>query len=319
MERLTVIGSGTMGHSIALNAAWAGIQVIMYGIDKPDIDRGLSAIESKLKVLCENGLITTLECEETLKRILTSTSLDEAIGTATFIIETIPEDLQLKNNLFLELDRKCHADVILASNTSGLSITKISEGVLNTKRIMITHFWNPAHLIPLVEVFRTTATEDKYFERAIAMLNLMGKKTIEVKKEVPGLIGNRLQFALLREAQYLLEHGIASKEDIDHAVTYSIGRRLSVSGPLMSADMGGLDVFESVSAYLFKDLSNAGYSSGIKHLVDKNNLGCKTGKGYYTWNDDQSLTMNKKREQELIRLLKEDRRQNALTENKKSN
>lgn len=318
MERLTVIGSGTMGHSIALSAAWAGMQVKMYGTDQQDIDRGLSGIKNKIKVLRDSDLINEAAVEEILSRIESGRNLDEAIEGASFIIETIPEDLHLKKTLFLELDKKCHPDVILASNTSGLSISQISEGVLNPGRILITHFWNPAHLIPLVEVLRTSVTADQYFERAIAMLNVMGKKAIEVKKEVPGLVGNRLQFALLREAQYLLEQGIASREDIDSAVTFGIGRRLSVTGPLISADMGGLDVFESVSDYLFKDLSNARYSSGIKQLVGENNLGTKSGQGYYTWGEDQSFALNKRREVELIRLLREDKKQNDFKNSHKS-
>ena len=136
----------------------------------------------------------------------------------------------------------------------------------------------------------------------------MHKKPIEVKREVPGLVGNRLQFALFREAQYLLEEGIASKEDIDAAVTYSIGRRLPVTGPLLSADMGGLDVFASISDYLFDDLSKSDRSfPTLKKLVEQKKLGNKTAEGYYEWDKDFSTRVNQAREKELIRYLKQDR------------
>lgn len=171
----------------------------------------------------------------------------------------------------------------------------------------MTHFWNPAHLIPLVEVVRGEKTGDEAVERSFQLLKQMKKKPIEVKKEIPGFVGNRLQYALFREAQYLLEEGIASKEDIDDAVTYGIGRRLPVSGPLMTADMGGLDVFSAISDYLFQHLSSAEESLPIlKKLVEEQKLGDKSGEGYYKWDEDFSKQYNQKREEELIRFLKKD-------------
>ena len=307
MERLTVIGCGTMGHSIALNAAWVGIQVKMYGLDAADIKTGFSGITDKLNTLLHNSLISNEQQSQIFDRISGSNSLSEVVEGATFIIECIPEVLELKNDLFKKLDEMCSKDVILATNTSGLSPSRIASNLKYPERTLATHFWNPAHLIPLVEVLRTEFTDDKTFNRAIDMLKLMKKKPIEVKKEVPGLVGNRLQFALFREAQYLLEQGIASKEDIDAAVTYSIGRRLPVTGPLLSADMGGLDVFASISDYLFKDLSNADQSSEkLKGLVAQGHFGQKNGEGFYQWDSRFSEEMNQKREEQLIRFLKED-------------
>lgn len=296
-----------MGHSIALNAAWAGMRVKMYGVDTNDVQNGISGVSDKLKTLLKNDLITRDQEDQILNRITGTDSLSEAIDGATFIIECIPEVLELKNDLFKKLDEMCGEEVILATNTSGLSPSRIALNLKHPERTLATHFWNPAHLIPLVEVLRAEFTDDKTFNRAIDMLKFMKKKPIEVKKEVPGLVGNRLQFALFREAQYLLEQGIASKEDIDAAVTYSIGRRLPVTGPLLSADMGGLDVFASISDYLFKDLSNADQSSAsLKDLVAGHHFGQKNGEGFYQWNERLSDEMNQKREEQLIRFLKED-------------
>lgn len=307
MEKLAVIGCGTMGHSIALNAAWVGMQVKIYGVDTNDIQNGMSGVADKLSTLLKNDLITKDQLSQILKNITGTSSLSEAVDGVTFIIECIPEVLELKNDLFIKLDEMCSEEVILATNTSGLSPSRIALNLKHPERTLATHFWNPAHLIPLVEVLRAEFTDDKTFNRAIDMLKFMNKKPIEVKKEVPGLVGNRLQFALFREAQYLLEQGIASKEDIDAAVTYSIGRRLPVTGPLLSADMGGLDVFASISDYLFKDLSNADQSSEkLKELVTQGHFGQKNGEGFYQWNEKFSEDMNQKREEQLIRFLKED-------------
>lgn len=308
MENLTIIGSGTMGHSIALSAAWAEINVKMYGLDEIELETGLLGIKNKLTVLLQNGLITFKDFEDIKARITGTHSIEDAAEGASFIIECIPEDMGMKQDLFNYLDKICAADVILASNTSGLSPSLISAGTLHPERFIVTHFWNPAHLIPLVEVLRGQKTNDNTFTRAMDLLRIMNKKPIEIKKEVPGMVGNRLQFALFREAQYLLKEGIASKEDIDSAVIYSIGRRLSVTGPLISADMGGLDVFASISDYLFEDLSKADRAfPALNKLVAQNKLGDKTGEGYYLWDKDFSQEMNRSREMELIRFLKQDR------------
>ncbi len=308
METLAVIGSGTMGHSITLNAAWAGIDVKMYGQDEEDTGKGLLNLNKKLEVLLQNDLVTVAEFENIKARIRVTHAIEDAAEGATFIIETIPEDLVMKQALFIQLDKLCGPEVIIASNTSGLSITQIAGAALFPERILVTHFWNPAHLVPLVEVLRTDKTNDNTFVRAMDLLRMMNKKPIHIKKDVPGLVGNRLQFALFREAQYLLEEGIASKEDIDSAVINSLGLRLPVTGPILSADMGGLDVFAAISDYLFKDLSNAEHASEfLKKLVGENKLGDKTGEGFYTWDKEFSHTMNQRREQELIRFLKQDR------------
>ncbi|MFZ2845009.1 3-hydroxyacyl-CoA dehydrogenase family protein [Psychrobacter sp.] len=193
------------------------------------------------------------------------------------------------------------------SNTSGFKPSALAVDMLHPARFVVTHFWNPAHLIPLVEVVKGEHTDAMTVQRAMDVLKLMNKKAIVLNKEIPGFIGNRLQYALFREAQALLDSGAASKEDIDAAVTYSIGRRLPVTGPLMSADMGGLDVFSAISNYLFEDLSTDQRSGEVlSQLVNENKLGDKTGEGFYSWAPDVSAKMNEEREQTLIYFLKND-------------
>ncbi|MGG3196391.1 3-hydroxyacyl-CoA dehydrogenase family protein [Priestia aryabhattai] len=306
-EELAIIGSGTMGHSIALSASIAGFNVKIWGIDNNDIHRGKQGIDEKLNLLTAYEVVDSNEIKNIKERIYFTNSLRECVNNASFVIEGIPENLYLKQKMFQELDELCSQNVILASNTSGLSPTDIAALALYPERTVVTHFWNPGHLIPLVEVIRGEQTSEQTVNRSLELLKNLNKKPIVVQKDILGSIGNRLQYALFREAQYILEQGVASIEDIDKAVCYSIGRRLSVTGPFMTADMGGLDVFDSISAYLFPDLSNHNKSfSKMKNLIDEGNYGQKTGKGFYEWSQQQSKKMNKEREQQLIYWLKRD-------------
>lgn len=307
MEKIAVIGCGTMGHLIALSAAWAGFDVKMQGMNEKDLERAVSSMTDKLHVLIQNGFMTEEEARIVQNRVTPMTMIENAVKDATFVIEAVPERLELKRKIFGQLDELCDPTVILASNTSALSPTDMAERLQYPERLVITHFWHPAHLIPLVEVVRGEKTSDSTVKRSLDLMIEMNKKPIEVKKEAPGFVGNRLQFALLREAQYILEEGIASKEDIDAAVTYSIGRRLPVTGPFLSADMGGLDVYQDISNYLYRNLSTANQSdSGLNQRVEEGKLGAKSMEGYYKWDLASSEEVNAAREKELIRYLKQD-------------
>ena len=304
---IAIIGCGTMGHSIALNAAWKGLQVNLYGPDDTEIGKGLSGIRAKLGIMVSAGLLSADAMPSLLERIVPTTSLQAAAAPASFVIEAIPENLSMKHELYRKLESICARDTVFASNTSGLMPSAIAEALVHRDRFIVLHFWNPAHLVPLVEVVRASATSDATEQRSMALLHDMQKKPVLVRKEIAGFIGNRLQFALLREAQYLLEQGVASAEDIDAAVTGGIGRRLPVTGPLLSADMGGLDVFEAISNYLFSDLSQATAAApSLAALVAGGKLGQKSGEGYYQWTAQRSDQLNQQREAELIRFLKQD-------------
>ncbi|AIY06166.1 putative 3-hydroxybutyryl-CoA dehydrogenase [Planococcus sp. PAMC 21323] len=307
MEKISILGAGTMGHSIALSAAWANQTVNVYGINEQDLENADKGLNNKLNVMAKNELFTNEQAKEIRDRIKFTTSLEEAILEATFIIEVVPEVLELKQELYAKLESLVDDQVVIASNTSGFKPSLLAEDMNHPERFVITHFWNPAHLIPLVEVVKGQHTDEETVERAMAVLQKMNKKAIILHKEIPGFIGNRLQYALFREAQALLDAGAASKEDIDAAVTYSIGRRLPVTGPLMSADMGGLDVFSAISNYLFEDLATDQRSGKIlTQLADENKLGDKAGEGYYSWDAKVSSEINEEREQTLIYFLKKD-------------
>ncbi|MGX9135645.1 3-hydroxyacyl-CoA dehydrogenase family protein [Rummeliibacillus sp. JY-2-4R] len=241
MEKISIIGCGTMGHSIAISIAWAGSNVNIYGINDTDVEKANKSLAFKLNVMVENEVFTKELAESIKKKIIFFTSLEETVADSTFIIEAIPEILELKQDMYKQLEALVDENVVIASNTSGLQPSLLSEKMDHKERFLITHFWNPAHLIPLVEVVKTSFTNEDVVERTMQLLIEINKKPIKLNREIPGFIGNRLQFALYREAQSLYEAGVASKEDIDAAVTYSIGRRLPASGPLLSADMTGLE------------------------------------------------------------------------------
>lgn len=306
-ENLSILGSGTMGLSIALSAALTGFSCRVWGISDVDIARGRQGLQEKLDILQKHKVIQPGESLAIQERVEFTISMEDCIREATFIIEAVPENLELKQELYENLDKQCSKNIILASNTSGLSPTLISKRMAYPERMVVTHFWNPGHLIPLVEIVRGEKTDDSTVTRALNLLKKMNKKPIVVKKDILGSIGNRLQYALFREAQYILDQGVATIEDIDAAVRYSIGRRLPVTGPFASADMGGLDVFDSISTYLFPDLCKEQTSlQTMRKLVAEGKYGQKTGSGFYNWSKEFSKRMNEEREEELIEWVKKD-------------
>ncbi|SES78361.1 3-hydroxybutyryl-CoA dehydrogenase [Salinibacillus kushneri] len=306
-EKLSIAGSGIMGHSIALTAAWAGIDVKVWGTDETDIERAKVGVEAKLDVLVDYDIFDENKKAQIKKAITYTDSLEDCVSEATFVIEAIPENLELKQNFFKQIDEICDESTILASNTSGLSATEIARHTNNPSRTVVTHFWLPAHLMPLVEVVRGDHTSDETIERAFTLLESMNKKPIFVKKDVLGQVGNRLQYAIFREAQYILENEIASMEDIDAAIRYSLGRRFGVTGPFMTMDMGGLDTNSSITSYLFQDLSDKkDIFPTMDKLVENGHYGPKTGKGFYGWSPEQTAKMEHEREKELIHWIKKD-------------
>lgn len=306
-EKISIIGSGIMGHSIALTAAWSGFDVKVWGTNTQDIQNAREGLESKLDVLVNYSIMEENDKNEILQYIHFTEFFDECITNATFIIEAIPEVLELKQDYFKKLDQLCPKNTIIASNTSGLSATKIAALTSKPQRTVVTHFWNPAHLMPLVEVVRGDHTSQETVDRAMNLLKSMNKKPILVQKDVLGSVGNRLQYAIFREAQYILQEGIASMEDIDRAIRYSLGRRFGITGPFMTMDMGGLDTNSAITSYLFEDLCDKkDIFPKMKKMIDQGDYGPKTGKGFYNWTPEFIEKMEHEREQELIRWLKND-------------
>ncbi|RAZ69769.1 3-hydroxyacyl-CoA dehydrogenase family protein [Planococcus maitriensis] len=307
MKKIAIIGAGTMGHSIGLSAAWSGQSVKIFGVDARDLETAQKGFEAKLRLMAANGLISDEQVKEIAERVVFTNSLEEAVKEAEFIIEAVPENMELKHNIYRQLEGLAANDIIIASNSSGLMPTALAEGMKHPERFVLTHFWNPAHLVPLVEIVGGEKTDEKTLQQTKTLIEQMKKQAVLLNKELPGFIGNRLQFAMFREAQALLDAGVATKEDIDAAVTYGIGRRLPVTGPLQTADLGGLDIFHAISDYLFEDLStDQKPGPTLSSLLEKGELGTKTGSGFYQWPQAQSEAVQGKREEALIHFLKQD-------------
>ncbi|MGN2338202.1 3-hydroxyacyl-CoA dehydrogenase family protein [Clostridium cagae] len=307
IKNIAVLGTGTMGHGIALLSARAGLNVKMYGRTDESLDRGISSIIASLNRLTIQGKLNESECQEIISRIKGVKTLEEVAKDTDFIIESVAENLELKQNIFRKLDLICKPEVILASNTSGLSPTDIARNTTNPERVVIAHFWNPPQLIPLVEVVPGEKTNKDTVEKTVEWVNFIGKKAVKMEKECLGFIENRLQLALLREAMYIVEKGWAKPEEVDKAMEYGHGRRLPVTGPLCSADLGGLDIFNNISSYLFKDLCS--YTEPSKLMEEKvkdNKLGTKNGEGFYKWNKEEIEKKQRERTEVLLYFLDRD-------------
>ncbi|MBK5242880.1 3-hydroxyacyl-CoA dehydrogenase family protein [Clostridium sp.] len=307
IKNIAVLGTGTMGYGIAMLSAKAGLNVVMYGRSDASLDRGFNSIKSSLNRLKVEGEIDESKCVEILNKIKGVKTIEKAAQDADFIIEALAENLELKQNIFKQLGEICSESIILASNTSGLSPTDIANDVKYPERVVIAHFWNPPYLIPLVEVVPGAKTSQNTMEITTKWVEFIGKKAVRMEKECLGFIGNRLQLALLREALYIVEQGWAKPEEVDKAIEYGHGRRLPVTGPLCSADLGGLDIFNNISSYLFKDLCNDGLPSKLlQSKVDAGDLGSKSGKGFYNWSPEELEIKQKEREEVLSYFLQRD-------------
>lgn len=307
IKNITVIGAGTMGHGIAQLCAESGLKVKIYDISIENLNLGFKNIKKNLSMLVHNGKLTEAKSEDILKRISLVSVLKDAVSDAQLVIECIAENLVIKQKVHGDIDSLCDPSVILASNTSGLSPTEISKYLKHPERMVIAHFWCPPELIPLVEVVPGEKTSKEVVQRTAEWITSIGKKPVKMKKECLGFIGNRMQLALLREAMYIVEQGFADIEEVDKAVEYGLGRRLPVTGPLCSADLGGLDIFNNISTYLFKDLCNSAEPSKLlKDKVEAGNLGSKSGKGFYDWTAESLEKKQNERVETLLDFLKKD-------------
>ena len=300
-----------MGHGTAVMFAKAGYNVRMYGRTQESIDRGMKGIRSALETYKTHQLVTEAEVPQILARVQGVTSLEDAARDADFVIESVAEELAVKQAIFKQLDQLCPERTIFATNTSGLSPSAVAEAVSRKDKFVVAHFWNPPHLVPLVEVVPGKHTAQKTVNVTWELMEKIGKKPVALKREALGFIGNRLQLAMLREALYIVQEGIATPEAVDATVRYSLGRRYGVTGPLESADLGGLDIFQNISAYLYKDLCNdPGSSPLLAETVARGDLGAKTGKGFYDWTNPEVLgKLKKEREAVLIEWLQKDKKQ----------
>jgi len=253
--------------------------------------------------LLEMGLVESRKLEDCLNHVQLSHTLGEMCEGIELVIEAVSENLDLKRAIFSDLERLTPSETILCSNTSGISISLISEKLQFKERVVGTHFWNPPHIVPCVEVIKSQFGSDEVFHTVVGLMKKVGKEPVRVLKDVPGFLGNRLQHALWREAISLVEKGIADPEDIDRVVKYGFGLRLPFLGPLETADLAGLDLVYDIHQYLFLDLENRSTPSPLlKKLVDQKRIGVKTKKGFYHWTDESIKQIILQRDQALLKI-----------------
>ena len=302
---VAVIGNGIIGHGVAQIFAAAGTPVRLVGRRQASLDAAIGKIRESLGRFEAHGLLTAQQTGAALGRIAVATDLDAAAGV-DLVIEAVTEDLPLKHAVFERLDRVCPPPAVLASS-SGQPASRLVARVRHRQRVVAAHFWNPPQLIPLVEVCAGPETDPAVVPWLCEVLRAAGKQPVVLEREIDGFIGNRLQFALLREALALWAAGVASAEAIDLAVKTGFGRRLAVTGPLESADLGGLDTFQAFAALLFPGLDgSAEPPAAMRKLVEQGHRGLPSGRGIYDWATRDGRALLAKRMEELLRQLRPD-------------
>jgi len=303
IRNIGVVGAGLMGHGIAQVFALKRYNVKLFDIDSEVLESAPVRIRRNLETLLEMGLVESKEIETCLSHVGLSSSLGELGEGVELVIEAVSENLDLKRAIFSDLERFTSPRTILCSNTSGLSIGRISEKLQFKERVVGTHFWNPPHIVPCVEVIKSPFGSDEVFQTVVELMKRVGKEPVRVLKDVPGFLGNRLQHALWREAISLVEKGIADPEEIDRVVKYGFGLRLPFLGPLETADLAGLDLTYDIHRYLFQDLENRSTPSPLlKRLVDEKATGVKAKKGFYRWTDESIQRIIQGRDKALLRI-----------------
>ncbi|CAN0570317.1 unnamed protein product, partial [Laminaria digitata] len=257
LRNIAVIGAGLMGHGIALTFARAQYAVCVYD---PVAD-SLKTLKSRISDSLIGLGVHADDIPAIIARVTLCENLSDAVTNADMVVEAAPEKLPLKQQIFADVEALAPAHCILASNTSVIPITSIMENLKDRSRALGTHWWNPPHMIPLVEVIRTQWTTDAAMDQMVSVLSGIGKHPVRVEKDVPGFIGNRLQHALWREAISLVENGVCSAEAVDSVIKSSFGRRLAVLGPLENADLVGTDLTLDIHNNVLADLEASGAPS----------------------------------------------------------
>ena len=293
INRVVVIGAGIMGAGIAQNFAQAGLEVHLVDIDTSTLERCRKQIAFNLKAFKDFEFLSEdIATIQNRIKFFMNSDLASAISGCHFVVEAMPEVLDFKRNLFLQLDDLPN-HVILATNTSSMTVSQIAEGMTSPERVVGLHYFNPAHIIPTVEIHQGSATTEKAIEATRTLMLKTDKLPVLVRKEIPGFIINRLTGAMEREIDYLLDEGVVSPEDLDNAVKGSFGFRLACLGPMEAEDKIGLDTAARASANIFPTLSNAtGPSPNLLAKVDQGELGIKSGSGWFNYPEsDQEKLM----------------------------
>jgi len=304
-SKIAVIGAGTMGHGIALVCARGGIPVTITDVSKDALHMATQKIRAAMTQLVEAGLAPAESLEPVLSRIGYASDMAQGVAGAELVFEAVPEKPALKKTVYAQMEACCGPETVFASNTSGIPINTLAAMTGRPDRFVGTHFFMPAHLIPLVEVVEGEETREEVIAAVMDLLTSLGKKPVRVRRDIPGFIANRLQHALAREAMSLVQKGVASAEDVDTVVKTSLAVRLLFTGPIEQRDFNGLDTHLSIAEYLYADLEDSKTPLAfLKDRVDAGDYGIKTGKGFFDWRDKDVAAVQRDKNERLIATLK---------------
>ena len=303
-KKIIIAGAGLMGTSMAQIFAQNGYEVTIYDIVEPVIEKSKNLIRINQEEQVKEGDVTKEESIALQKRLHHTTDKD-SFKDCDLVVECIVEIMEVKHLFWGEISKLVPEDAVLASNTSGLSITRIAEAIYKPERFAGMHWFNPAHLIPLIEVIKGDCSAVETVDYLYDLALKLGKEPIRVNKDVPGFIGNRIQLAILRECLYLVENGVGTYEDIDRCMKYALGFRYACLGPFEVCDMGGLDTFYHIAEYLYPDLSDEkAPQKTLKDLYEAGEYGVKTKKGFYDYSNGKDEEAIRKRDDLYIKVSK---------------
>lgn len=307
IKKIGVVGAGTMGHGIAESFALYGYEVNMFDTSDEVLAKAKGQIKEELAMMAGEDFIPKAKVQETLDRIKTCTDLKATVADRDYVIEAAPENIDLKQKLFKQLDEYCRPDAILASNTSSLALTAMMAMVSpeRKKRMMVCHWYNPAHLMPIAELSFFGNMPVEIYQEVEALFASIKKQTVKVLKDVPGLVANRIQQGVAREAFSIIEQGIAEPADVDKALKFGPAFRYATTGQLEVADFGGLDIWCVVGDNLLKVMDNSQQANRLlREKVKEGKLGIKSGEGFYKYAPEEVAAIRKKFAQKLIHQLK---------------
>jgi 3-hydroxybutyryl-CoA dehydrogenase len=281
IDKVTVIGAGTMGNGIAHVAAMSGLNVYLVDVNQSALDKALATIDKNLGRMVSKEKITAEQHAATISRIKGSTDLKSSAAESDLIIEAVNENLDLKTKIFKTIDESAPAHAILASNTSSISITKLATATSRPERVVGMHFFNPVPVMKLVEIIRGFATSQEVYDAIKALTLKLGKEPVEVQ-DYPGFVSNRVLMPMINEAIYCVYEGVATPEDVDTVMKLGMAHPM---GPLRLADFIGLDVCLSIMNVLYDGFKDSKYRPCplLVKMVDAGRLGDKTGQGFYTY------------------------------------
>lgn len=281
IEVISVLGAGTMGHGIAQVAAMAGYQVFLYDIKEEFVTRGFASIKNNLDKGVEKGKVAAEARDQALAKLTTTTDLAVAAKPSNLVIEAVPESLDLKRSIFSQLDELSSPQTILATNTSSLSVKEIAASTKRPQLVLGMHFFNPVHIMKLLEVVHTEETSKETIDTVLEISRRLGKEPILVK-DSPGFASSRLGITLGLEAMRMLEQGVATATDIDKAMELGYNHPM---GPLKLTDLVGLDIRLSIADYLYSTLGSEVFRAPeiLRQKVAEGKLGKKSGEGFYKW------------------------------------